>query len=96
MRGWGLKPVGDPGEQPDFGVGRFDQSLGQTVFEVGVDRFMVSGDLFGEVDKRGETNLLSSHASRSGVPDRRQNTPQGTQHCGHRYAEPTRPSQPEA
>ena len=37
-----------------------------------------------------EVTLLSSHAGRSGAPDGRQNTQQATQHCGHRYAEPTR------
>ena len=49
-----MEPEGDPGEQPDFGVGRFDESLGQTVVEVGVDRLAVSGDLSGQLDKRGE------------------------------------------
>jgi hypothetical protein len=44
----------DPGEQPDFGVGRFDQSLGETVVEVGVGGLAVSGDLLGEFDKRWE------------------------------------------
>ena len=37
----------DPGEQPDLGVGRFDQALGETVVEVGVDRLTVSADLSG-------------------------------------------------
>ena len=49
-----VKPVGDPGEQPDFGVGVFDESLGQTMVEVGVDRCTVFGDLSGEVDERWE------------------------------------------
>ena len=49
-----VEPEGDPGEQPDLGVGRFDESLGETVFEVGVDRITVSADLSGEVDEGGE------------------------------------------
>ena len=49
-----VEPERDPGEQTDFGVGRFDESLGETVVEVGVDRLTVSGDLFGEVDERWE------------------------------------------
>jgi hypothetical protein len=53
-----VEPVRDPGEQPDLGVGRFDQSLGETVVEVGVDRLTVSGDLLGEGDKRGERGPL--------------------------------------
>ncbi len=49
-----VESVGDPGEQPDFGVGGFDEALGETVVEVGVDRITVFGDPLGEVDKRGE------------------------------------------
>ncbi len=49
-----VKSERDPGEQPDLGVGRFDEALGETMFEVGVDRLTVSGDLSGEFDKRGE------------------------------------------
>ena len=49
-----VKPVGDPGEQPDFGVGRFDEALGEAVVEVGVDHLAVSGDPLGEVDERFE------------------------------------------
>ncbi len=40
-----MEAEGDPGEQPDLGVGRFDEALGETVFEVGVDRCTMSGDL---------------------------------------------------
>ncbi len=46
-----VEPERDPGEQPDLGVGRFDQALGQTMVEVGVDRLAVSGDLFDQFDK---------------------------------------------
>ena len=49
-----MEPERDPGEQPDLGVGRFDQSLGETVVEVGVDGLAVSGNLLGELDERGE------------------------------------------
>ena len=49
-----MEPERDSGEQPDFGVGRFDESLGETVFEVGVDGLAVSGDLLGQFDKRWE------------------------------------------
>ncbi len=49
-----VEPVGDPGEHPEFGVGGFDEALGQAVVEVGVDRVTVFGDPLGEVDKRGE------------------------------------------
>ncbi len=49
-----MKPERDPGEQPDFGVGGFDESLGETVVEVGVDRLTVSGDLFGQFDEGWE------------------------------------------
>jgi hypothetical protein len=37
-----------------------------------------------------EVTLLSSHAGRSGAPDRRQNTQTADTKRGHRYAEPTR------
>jgi len=49
-----VEPEGDPGEQPDFGVGGFDESLGEAVVEVGVDRLTVFRDPFGEVGIRGE------------------------------------------
>jgi len=49
-----VEPERDPGEQPDFGVGRFDEALGEAVVEVGVDGLAVSGDLFGEFDERWE------------------------------------------
>ena len=49
-----VEPERDPGEQPDFGVGGFDEALGETVVEVGVDRTTVFGDPLGVVDKRGE------------------------------------------
>ena len=44
----------DPGEQPDLGVGRFDQPLGEAVVEVGVDCLTVSADLLGEFNERWE------------------------------------------
>lgn len=49
-----VESVGDAGKESDLGVGRFDEPLGQVVFEVGVDRMTVSADLLGEVDKGGE------------------------------------------
>jgi len=49
-----VKPVGDPGEQPDFGVGRFDQSLREAMVEVGVDRFTMFRDPLGEMDEGWE------------------------------------------
>ncbi len=49
-----METEGDPGEQPDFGVGRFDESLRQTVVEVGVDRFTMFRDSLREVDERWE------------------------------------------
>jgi len=49
-----VEPERDPGEQPDLGVGRFDQALGETVVEVGVDGLTVSGGLLGEVDEGWE------------------------------------------
>ena len=33
----GVEPERDAGEEPDLGVGRFDESLGEAVVEVGVD-----------------------------------------------------------
>lgn len=42
---WGSESERDPGEQADFGVGRFDQPLGQPVFEGGVDGGAVFDDL---------------------------------------------------
>ncbi len=49
-----MKPERDPGEQPDFGVGGFDESLGQAVVEVGGDRFTMFRDSLREVDECGE------------------------------------------
>jgi len=49
-----VEPVGDSGEEQDFGVGRFDQALGEAVIEVGVDGLTVSGGLLGEVDEGWE------------------------------------------
>jgi hypothetical protein len=37
-----LEPERDPGEYPDFGVGGFDESLGEAVIEVGVDGFALA------------------------------------------------------
>lgn len=49
-----MKPLGDLGEQPDFGVGRFDEALGEAIVEVGVDRGTVFGNLLSEVDEGGK------------------------------------------
>jgi putative transposase len=49
-----VEPERDSGEYPDLGVGGFDESLGEAVFEVRFDRFAVFGDLLGEVDERFE------------------------------------------
>ncbi len=49
-----MEPERDPGEQPDLGICRFDQSLGEAVVEVGVDGCSVSGDPLGEVDEGWE------------------------------------------
>jgi hypothetical protein len=51
---WAVKAERDPGEQPDFGVGRFDESLGETMVEVGVDRFAMFRNPLGKVDEGGE------------------------------------------
>ena len=52
---WGSESERDPGEQADFGVGRFDQSLGEPVFEGGVDRVAVFDDLAGQLDEGRDT-----------------------------------------
>lgn len=49
-----VESVGDPSQQPDLGVGRFDEPLGQLMVEVGVDRIAVSADLLSESDERWE------------------------------------------
>jgi hypothetical protein len=50
----------DAGEEPDLGVGRFDQALGEAGVERSVDRWPVCGDLALEVHERGD--------ARTGVP----------------------------
>ena len=52
---WGSESEGDSGEQADFGVGRFDQPLGQAVFEGGVDGGAVFDDLAGQFDEGRDT-----------------------------------------
>jgi hypothetical protein len=55
--GWGDERVGgveserDAGQEPDLGVGGFDQSLGQAVLEGGVNRVAVSNDAARHFDK---------------------------------------------
>jgi len=44
----------DSGEEPDLGVGGFDESLGEAVFKVCVDGVAVVRDSLGEVDERFE------------------------------------------
>ena len=44
----------DSCEEPDLGVGGFDESLVEAVVEVGVDRMTVFGDPFGEMGEGGE------------------------------------------
>ncbi len=46
-----VEPVGDAGEQPDLGVGGFDESLGEAVVEVGVDRLTMFRDPLREMDE---------------------------------------------
>ena len=52
---WAVESERDSGEEPDLGVCGFDESLGEAVFEVRVDRFAVLRDPFGEVDERFES-----------------------------------------
>ena len=49
-----VEPEGDAGEQPDLGVGRLDERVGEAVLEGGVDGGAVGGDLAVEVDEGGE------------------------------------------
>ena len=49
-----VEPERDSREQADLGVRGFDESLGEAVFEVGVDGLTVFGDLLCEFDERLE------------------------------------------
>ena len=49
---WAVESERDSREQADLGVRGFDQSSGDTVFEVVVDGLTVSGDLVSKFDKR--------------------------------------------
>ena len=49
-----MESVGDAGERSDLGVGGFDESLVEIMFEVGVDGVAVFGDLLGEMGEGGE------------------------------------------
>jgi hypothetical protein len=49
-----VEPERDPGEQPDHGVGRFDQALRQAMLEGCVDGSVMGGDLAVQVDERRE------------------------------------------
>ena len=44
----------DSGEEPDLGVGGFDESLGEAVLEVGVDRLTMFRDPLREMDEGGK------------------------------------------
>jgi hypothetical protein len=48
---WGAESERYAGEQPDLGVGGFDQSLGEAVVEGGVDGFAVSHDASGQLNE---------------------------------------------
>ena len=48
----GSEPEGHPGDEPDLGVGGFDEALGQSVLEGGVDRGSVFDDASLECDER--------------------------------------------
>jgi len=51
---WAVESVGDSCEESDLGVGGFDESLGEAVFEVRFDRVAVFRDPFGGVYERFE------------------------------------------
>jgi len=50
----GSEPEGDAGEESDLGVGRLDQSLGEPVFERGVDGGAVFDDAALQLDEGGD------------------------------------------
>ena len=49
-----VEPERDAGEQSDLGVGRFDEGVGEAVFEGGFDGVAVCGVLSVEVEEGGE------------------------------------------
>ena len=49
-----VKPVGDPGQDPDLGVRRLDQAVGETVEQGVEDASLVLADPASEVDERGQ------------------------------------------
>ena len=49
-----VEPEGDAGEEPDLGVGGFDQRVRQPRFEGGVDGGSVRDDAALELDEGGE------------------------------------------
>ena len=49
-----VEPEGDAGEEPDLGVGRFDEGVGEAVFEGGVDGVAMRGDLAVQIDEGRE------------------------------------------
>jgi hypothetical protein len=48
------EPVGDAGEDPDLGVGRVDQGVGQVVEQGRLDPREVLADAPAELDERGD------------------------------------------
>ena len=50
----GFESERDAGEDPDFGVGGFDQPVGEPVLEAGVDRFAVPTDFASHFDELGD------------------------------------------
>jgi hypothetical protein len=49
-----VESVGDPGEDADFGVDRFDEAVAQPVVEGGVDAGQVPPDLFAQFGEFGD------------------------------------------
>src|SRR5439155_16638253 len=54
QRVWVLEPERDAGEEPDLGVGRFDEPVGQSAVERDVDGVAVTNDALRELDERGD------------------------------------------
>jgi hypothetical protein len=53
-----VEPERDAGEESNLGVGRFDEGVGQFVFQAGVDLGSVFHDAAGEIDEGGDAAPL--------------------------------------
>jgi hypothetical protein len=54
-----VEPERDAGEEPDLGVRRFDEALGQAGVERDVDRFAMGNDPALQENERGESGAAS-------------------------------------